>query len=188
MITIITNNSLCYIFLFLILLLGLKTFDKSSTNRQHTCTQHSYKFRYAKLPTCNSNDIITYGYLCKKITTKTIFTHFSFVAYSSSMAHFSFMKCRILSQNSVPFCVWVRTLSNWSWTARQQQLSVTVINKEIKPPLNYKKFVNDKLLYSHCTVEGHCWRKTHTGYRHSTWHAKDVFLVLDGMTSSPTGL
>jgi len=46
---------------------------------------------------------------------KTTFTHFSFVAYSISMAHFSFTKCRILSQNSVPFCVWVRTLSNWSW-------------------------------------------------------------------------
>jgi len=33
---------------------------------------------------------------------------------------------------------------------------------------------------------GHCWRKTHAGCRHSTWHVKDVFLVLGGMTSSPT--
>jgi len=35
---------------------------------------------------------------------------------------------------------------------------------------------------------GRCWRKTHAGCRHSTWHAKDVFLALDGMTSSPTRL
>ena len=37
-------------------------------------------------------------------------------------------------------------------------------------------------------VWGSAVRKTHVGCRHSTWHAKDVFLALDGMTSSPTRL
>jgi len=84
------------------------------TKGQHANTQHDIIFIINIIIIIFITICCNNYYELQQPTQNHYFTHFSFVAYSVSIAHFSFTKCSILSQNSAPFCVWATTLSNWS--------------------------------------------------------------------------